>query len=266
MARTSRRRWPFLGVAGAAVLSTALLSPIAAGVETDTVETKVVGGEPASVADYPWVVFLTDAQGSQRCGGALAAPNKVVTAAHCVHGESNQSVKVVAGRQRLDGTDGTVAQVSNIWVHPKYQNASTGSDVAVLTLDQQLPQPPLAVASRGDTGLYAPGTPSTVFGWGKTAENGQQSNDLQKGDMQVLPDQDCTTPYREQYKADTMACAGVPNGGVDACQGDSGGPLIAGDKLIGIVSWGNGCARPGNPGVYTRVATFHDDIRAQLGG
>ncbi|GAA2780240.1 serine protease [Saccharopolyspora taberi] len=266
MARTLRRSWPFLGVAGAAVLSSALLSPMAAGVETDTVTSKIVGGQPASIADHPWVVFLTDAQGSQRCGGTLAAPDKVVTAAHCVHGESNDAVQVVAGRQKLDGTDGTAAKVTNIWVHPNYQSASGGSDVAVLTLDQQVAGEPLPVASKSDSGLYEPGTPSTVLGWGRTAENGQQSNELLKADVQVLADQDCSTPYGEQYKPDTMTCAGVPNGGVDACQGDSGGPLVAGDKLIGIVSWGNGCARPGNPGVYTRVATFHDDIQAQLGG
>merc|ERR1712226_1435710 len=50
-----------------------------------------------------------------------------------------------------------------------------------------------------------------------------------------------------------------------APQGDSGGPFFTNEspesrELIGIVSWGYGCARPGYPGVYTQVSYFVDWI------
>ena len=59
-----------------------------------------------------------------------------------------------------------------------------------------------------------------------------------------------------------MICAGA--GGIDSCQGDSGGPLTYGDELVGVVSWGRGCALAGYPGVYARVAALRDFIDENL--
>ena len=62
--------------------------------------------------------------------------------------------------------------------------------------------------------------------------------------------------------ADSMICAGLPEGGKDSCQGDSGGPFTCGEgedlSVVGIVSWGIGCARQGYPGVYTETSYFVD--------
>jgi len=72
-------------------------------------------------------------------------------------------------------------------------------------------------------------------------------------------DADCVNAY-DTYTKNQMVCAGYREGGTDACQGDSGGPLVAGGRLIGIISWGEGCARPGKYGVYTEVRHYAEWI------
>lgn len=225
----------------------------------------VVGGDQASLADYPWVVYLTDSHDMQFCGGAIIAPNKVVTAAHCVHDEQPDSLKVVAGRENKDTKAGTVAKVTGIWSDPEYRSPYGGSDAAVVTLDRDLTQPPVQLASPTDSPLYKAGTPATVLGWGATREGGATSNTLRKADLPVAADKDCSAAYGGRFRADAMVCAGVPQGGVDSCQGDSGGPLVADGKLIGLVSWGDGCARPHRYGVYSRVASYYDQLEQQIG-
>jgi len=133
----------------------------------------------------------------------------------------------------------------------------------VLTLDRNLPYQTLAMASPADSGLYAAGTPATILGWGDTTEGGSASPVLLGATVPVVSDATCKAAYKK-YDATAMVCAGYPQGGVDTCQGDSGGPMAAGARLIGITSWGTGCARPGLPGVYVRVATYYADLTQQI--
>lgn len=225
----------------------------------------IVGGQRASIADYPWTVYLTGPGGRQYCGGALAAPNKVVTAAHCVAPHRSADLNVVAGREDTRTNAGTVSGVAKIWLHPRFQQHVQGEDVAVLTLDRELPQQTIPVAGSADAELYRPGTPATVLGWGAESEGGQPAGVLRKANPTVLDDQVCGNGYGGNFDATAMLCAGKVSGGIDACQGDSGGPLVAGGKLIGVVSWGIGCGRPNQPGVYTRLSTYHSELANELG-
>ena len=88
--------------------------------------------------------------------------------------------------------------------------------------------------------------------------------DLMKVSVPVTDRATCREQYGESDITDNMFCAGLEEGGKDACQGDSGGPMIdESGALVGVVSWGNGCAQAGYSGVYTRVGQFVDWVNEQ---
>ncbi|MCX3060564.1 S1 family peptidase [Streptomyces beihaiensis] len=231
----------------------------------------IIGGHQVKVADSPWVVALSSRHGfgsaraGQFCGGVVVARQKVLTAAHCLNEDvlgapldQVTDLKVIVGRDDLRTTRGAEIPVSGAWVNPSYDRRTNGGDVAVLTLAAPLPEGyVLPMAGAGDT-AYRPGTDATVYGWGDTTGAGDYARTLHAASVQVLGDGDCRRAYpggaEGTYEPSSMVCAGRLAGGKDACQGDSGGPLVARGRLIGLVSWGSGCGRPGRPGVYTRVS------------
>jgi secreted trypsin-like serine protease len=233
------------------------------GLDQADADQEIVGGDRASIADHSYMVYLTTADGFQYCGGTLVDDNKVVTAAHCAVGKKPADVLVVAGREDKESDAGTVSPVREIWVHPDFKDVRSGADVAVLTLTQRLPYETINPAGIADKDLYNAGVVATILGWGRTAADGQPSRFLLKAEVPVMGDADCLKSY-PAFKAASMACAGVAKGGVDTCQGDSGGPLVVDETLVGITSWGEGCAGPGKPGVYTRVAAYADDLEDQI--
>ena len=84
--------------------------------------------------------------------------------------------------------------------------------------------------------------------------------------MPITTDAYCARRLRRLRRRRRMLCAGYTSGGTDTCQGDSGGPMFRRDAKapgveVGIVSWGDGCARPNKPGVYARVG---DDDAARV--
>ncbi|XP_075748473.1 trypsin-1-like [Rhipicephalus microplus] len=110
-----------------------------------------------------------------------------------------------------------------------------------------------------------------VSGWGTTREGGRISTELLAVSVRVSDDMYCAVQYLQPsslttaYDKETMFCAGELFGGKDSCQGDSGGPAIQYRNgtalLVGIVSFGRGCARLTHAGVYTRVSNYIDWIQ-----
>jgi trypsin len=252
-----------LHAAFVAGLALGLLAVAGTVAMADSADPRIVGGERASIERYPFAVYLVTRQGTQFCGGTLVSAQKVITAAHCANDLTPGDVRVVIGREDKQSDDGQVVAVKEVWVHPRYDDALSGADVAILTLSKRVSARPLRTAAEDDTELYEVDTQTTILGWGRTEEGGAPSRYLLRGTVRVMDDGDCAKAL-PKYDKDSMVCAGIPDGGVDGCQGDSGGPLVAGGKLIGISSWGEGCGRPGKPGVYTRVAAYDVYIEIQM--
>ncbi|MFF7971230.1 trypsin-like serine protease [Streptomyces sp. NPDC007905] len=247
----------------------------AAPVAADSV---VVGGFPIDVSQAPWTVALSSrdrfggTRAGQFCGGVAVTRTTVLTAAHCLGEEvlgappnRVSDLKVIAGRTDLLSSAGEEIAVRDARVNPRYDAAANSGDFGVLTLAKPLPQSAVVAMAPADDPAYTAGTPALVAGWGDTTGGGAYAHQLHAAHVRVLADDLCARAYpggpEGAYRADSMLCAGEVTGGPDACQGDSGGPLVASGRLIGLVSWGSGCGRPGSPGVYTRVS----DVLRTLG-
>ena len=139
-------------------------------------------------------------------------------------------------------------------MHPQYSGWSLNNDYALLRLSSPVTDfEPIKLCT--DTAHDEEPVMSTTMGWGATSSGGSSSNVLLEVDVPI--DDSCGN-YSNSDITNNMVCAGYNNGGYDSCQGDSGGPLIMTNsdgeyELIGIVSWGYGCAESGYPGVYSRI-------------
>lgn len=181
----------------------------------------------------------------------MVDPGWVLTAAHCTDGFDADELGVAPGALALsDLTPADRIAVDEIRVHPDYDPATNEYDAALLRLATSTDAPPMAMADSTPPG----DTPVEVAGWGVLASgNGARADRLQSVFVPIVGTTACTDASGASYFADSMLSAGVA--GADSCQGDSGGPLADGPsdarRLLGIVSWGAGCALPGFPGVYT---------------
>jgi secreted trypsin-like serine protease len=270
-------------LASIAGLLPALAVPLGMSATPAAANSVVVGGTLTSTQQAPWVVALSSrarfgsARSGQFCGGVAVGPRTVLTAAHCVGTEALgvsdwhqvPDLRVIAGRTDLSGSSGEEVQLSDIWVDPSYNPSTNADDVAAITTAQPLQDAaPIPMAQSSDTADYRAGTPADVYGWGDTTGNGTYPATLHTARIDILADSECQKAYpggaSGTYDARSMVCGGVESGGRDACQGDSGGPLVVAGRLVGLVSWGDGCALAGYPGVYTRISAVADAVAQHM--
>lgn len=257
--------------------------PIAgrAYVPTPTPSPRIVGGTGIASTDAPWQVFLTSHRGSSvySCGGAILAADRIITAAHCVHGVLGSApltaggIRVTAGAADVASIVGSaavdnltpgpgqqVAKAVTIVEHPYYNPdpAAVGAtgDLAILTIS-----PAFNLASSPtikSIALPQPWTPTSslvpvpaqlqVTGFGVNVPqaagqtNGTTDYKLHALATAPLDPDACGTDFGAFSENAISICAHSPGG--SSCYGDSGGPLVtvgANPTLIGIVSNGVEC-------------------------
>lgn len=227
-------------------------------------EGRVVGGEDTTIDQYPYQVSVR-LLGSHVCGGSIYNNRIIVTAAHCIYSFLGASAYSVQYGVTVVGGSNNVIGAQRIVKNEKYDSNTINNDVALIFLSSDIPfganARPIPLATQSP----AANTIAVVTGWGTTEEDGAAASILQKAEVLIVDQNVCKKQYAGVNEiTNVMLCAAVENGGKDACQGDSGGPLVANGQLVGIVSWGVGCARADFSGVYSNVANLLAWIEANV--
>jgi secreted trypsin-like serine protease len=221
-------------------------------------ETRIINGDKVKDDRYPYFALML---GRSMCGAVLIGPRLALGAAHCFGVSTNLRIGA------RDGVDsGEAINIRGAIVHPSYDGSIFAHDIMMMYLatSTDLPYIQPEQAEINDNMQKF-----TVLGFGDTDSSysvQKISDQLLEAELEYVDNKTCDKKHGNNNQVqDNMICAAGNN--ADSCYGDSGGPLIikglnnyTEDRLIGIVSWGRGCADPNFPGVYARVGYFYDWI------
>ncbi|XP_072020742.1 serine protease 30-like [Amphiura filiformis] len=242
---------------------------------------KIVGGKVSEHGQSPWMVmFWSKYLRKPVCGGVLLNQRWIVTAAHCfspprgLNSSDTDSFEIRLGEHSTTDDDGTevIVGLKTVIINPNFDKDTYDSDIALLKLRQPVTYTdyisPLCIPSKLQMQRFLrPGKNGFVTGWGAIDETGDYSRDFKRVRLSIVSQQFCANAHQRYIITSNMFCAEATDR--DACKGDSGGPFAIKDGsqwyLVGLVSWGIGCARPRLPAVYTRVQPFNqwiDDVIA----
>ncbi|KAL6740332.1 hypothetical protein Aduo_013698 [Ancylostoma duodenale] len=227
---------------------------------------RVVGGFETAAGAFPWTAAVkAKATGAHHCGASVLDRTHLITAAHCFEEDRRStSYIVVVGdwdNTMNEGHEQTF-NISRFYFYPLYEDLFA-HDLAIIEVDgpgirfDEWTQP-ICLPPRDFT--YQTGRKCVVSGWGSMGLS--YPSRLQAAVLPIIDRAECMNASRIYASMSRSAfCAGYLHGGVDSCQGDSGGPLACQNGngpyvLAGVISWGDGCAQRGQPGIYTMVAPY----------
>ncbi|XP_022244989.1 serine protease nudel-like isoform X2 [Limulus polyphemus] len=236
------------------------------------IQGRVIGGQSSMVGAWPWQVALYR-EGEFQCGAVLINNQWLVSAGHCFYRSPSAywaaRLGLLRRGTRVHSPFEQVRRISHVIIHPDYVDKGFINDISLLSDYVR----PVCLPSPEDAKSQQQGQMCTVTGWGKLFEIGQIFPDtLQEVQLPMISTEECRkkTFFLPLYQiTDNVFCAGYDRGGQDACLGDSGGPLMCPNSnrhwtLTGVTSNGDGCGRPGRPGVYTKVVNYLQWINSLL--
>lgn len=244
----------------------------------------VLGGVNATEGAWPWMVAITMQESSGEftpwCSGFLIDRKHVISAAHCFDDSRDYSnFRTRIGR--VNQNEAEEYPIIRIKVAEGYRKRQFYDDIAILTLSREVTTPnfnPICLPDEEVRRKNLEDIGTTVAGWGADRPGGDLKTYLKHlSRIPVVSNQQCNRVFRQTLRSQFQRqfprginrgflCAGFKEGGKDACGGDSGGPLMHQERnrwfVVGVVSFGYSCGRPGIPGGYTRISNYIDWIRA----
>ncbi|XP_036276213.2 vitamin K-dependent protein C [Pipistrellus kuhlii] len=236
---------------------------------------RLINGKLTLQGESPWQVALLDSKKKLACGAVLVHPAWVLTAAHCMEPPRKLTARLGKYDLRRREKGEVDLDITEVLLHPNYSRSTSDNDIALLRLARAAALSPTIVPvclpDRGlaERELAREGRETVVTGWGFRSETGRnRTSVLSFIQIPVAPQGRCAQVMHNAV-SENMLCAGILGDPRDACEGDSGGPMVASFRgtwfLVGLVSWGEGCGRLHNYGVYTRVSRYLDWIHGHMG-